>query len=365
VEAFLGLFEQVGALQGLSPQMIAALAMLSYGLTVFGGLAVIAMFFVWGERKVAGYMQSRYGPMYTGGWHGILQSIADAVKLLLKEDIWPADADKFLWRLAPILVFLGAFLSFAVLPFGPGIVGADLDIGLFYVFATSSLVVMGVIAAGWGSANKWSLYGAMRGAAQVISYEIPLGLAVLPVVMSVGSLNLSTMVESQGGWIYNWNVIHPIFFFSFFIYLISSLAEVNRTPFDLPETESELVSGYHTEYTGMKFAFFFLGEYADMFVVSAIAVTVFLGGWFTGIPSSTISCRRRWCSSESASCSSSCRCGSVGPCPACASTSSCMCAGRSSSRSRSACCSSTGSRERSRVRGGIGWSACSVTSSSR
>jgi NADH-quinone oxidoreductase subunit H len=268
----------------LPPWMVLALAMLLTGVVILGGIAVAGMFFIWGERKVAGYIQSRYGPMYVGKWHGILQSIADGVKLLLKEDIWPAEADKVLWRTAPLVVFLGAFLSFVVLPFSPRFIGANLDIGLFYAFATSSLVVIGIIMAGWGSNNKWSLYGALRGAAQVISYEIPLSLAVLPVVMSVGSLNLGTIIQDQSGWIFHWHVFQPLFFISFWIYLVSSLAEVNRVPFDLPETESELVSGYHTEYTGMKFAFFFLGEYADMFVVSAIAVTVFLGGWFTGIP---------------------------------------------------------------------------------
>ncbi len=284
MEAFQQMLSQAGWAQGMQPWALSGLAMLFAGGTILGGVAVGAMFFIWTERKVAGYIQSRYGPMYVGHFHGVLQSIADGVKLLLKEDIWPTDADKFLFRIAPLLVFTGAFLSFVVLPFGPDFVGASLDIGLFYAFATSSLVVMGVIAAGWGSNNKWSLYGAMRGAAQVISYEIPLGLAVLPVVMSVGSLNLGTLAEAQRGWLWSWHLFNPIFFVSFVIYLISSLAEVNRVPFDLPETESELVSGYHTEYTGMKFAFFFLGEYADMFVVSAIAVSVFLGGWYTGIP---------------------------------------------------------------------------------
>ena len=286
MEPMLELLRQAPFAGSLPPWALSSLAAMSFGLTLFGGIALAAMVFIWGERKIAGFIQSRYGPSYTGRWHGILQSIADAVKLLLKEDIWPSDADKLLWRIAPALVFVGAFLSFAVLPFGPTWIGADLDLGLFYVLATSSLVVVGIIAAGWGSNNKWSLYGAMRGAAQVISYEIPLGLSLLPVVMSVGSLNLSTIVEAQSGWFWNWHVLAglPLFgFLLFFVYLISSLAEVNRTPFDLPETESELVSGYHTEYTGMKFAFFFLGEYADMFVVSAIAVTVFLGGWYTGI----------------------------------------------------------------------------------
>ena len=270
----------------MAPDLLNGMAALLFATLVLVGVALAGLIFTWAERKIAGYIQSRYGPMYTGPgmYHGLMQPIADGVKLLLKEDIWPAEADKLLFRLGPLLVFTGAFLSFVVLPFSPTWVGANLDRGLLYVFATSSLVVTGVLAAGWGSNNKWSLYGAMRGAAQVISYEIPLGLAVLPIVMYVGSLNMGTIVESQQGWIWNWNVVNPIFVVAFVIYLISSLAEVNRVPFDLPETESELVSGYHTEYTGMKFAFFFLGEYADMFVVSAIAVTVFLGGWYSGIP---------------------------------------------------------------------------------
>lgn len=287
MEPLKAILESTGLFGGVPEWGMVGIAATSFGLAVFTGLALAALVFVWMERKVAGYIQSRYGPMYVGKFHGALQTIADAIKLLNKEDIWPSDADKFLWRIAPILVFLGAFLSFVVLPFGPNWIGAQLDVGLLYVFATSSLVVMGVIAAGWGSNNKWSLYGAMRGAAQVISYEIPLGLAVLPVVMVTGSLNLATIVEAQSGWFWNWNVaggLPLVGLLAFVIYLISSLAEVNRTPFDLPETESELVSGFHTEYTGMKFAFFFLGEYADMFVVSAIAVTTFLGGWYTGIP---------------------------------------------------------------------------------
>jgi NADH-quinone oxidoreductase subunit H len=281
------IFESTGLFEGLPEWTLVGAASLSFGLSLFGGLALAALFFVWLERKVAGYIQSRYGPMYVGRYHGALQTIADALKLLRKEDIWPSEADKFLWRIAPILVFTGAFLSFVVLPFGPNWVGADMDIGLLYLFATSGLVVMGILAAGWGSNSKWSLYGAMRGAAQVVSYEIPLGLAVLPVVMATGSLNLIEIVERQGGGIWTWNVfggLPLVGAITFVVYLISSLAEVNRTPFDLPETESELVSGYNTEYTGMKFAFFFLGEYAEMFVVSAIAVTVFLGGWYVGIP---------------------------------------------------------------------------------
>lgn len=276
---------------------LVGLAMAGVGGILLGSIAVAVMVFSLAERKVAAFIQSRYGPMEVGPGQGLFQPIADGVKFLLKEDVWPEGADKPLWRAAPILMFTGAFLSYVVIPFGPQFIGANLDIGLFYIFATSSLVVMGIISAGWGSNNKWALYGAVRGAAQVISYEIPLSLAVMPIVLHVGSLNLGAIIESQSGWIFNWHVfgnwgahgaagILTLVFFqaSFWIYFISSLAEVNRVPFDLPETESELVSGYHTEYGGMKFAFMMLGEYADVFVVSAIGVTIFLGGWYSGIP---------------------------------------------------------------------------------
>jgi NADH-quinone oxidoreductase subunit H len=272
-------------------------AMAGVGMILLGSIAVGVMVFSWAERKVAAYIQSRYGPMEVGPWQGTLQPIADGIKFLLKEDIWPTGADKPLWRMAPLLIFTGAFLSYVVIPFGPSFIGANLDVGLFYIFATSSIVVMGIISAGWGSNNKWALYGAVRGAAQVISYEIPLSLAIMPIVLHVGSLNLGDFITAQRGWIVNWHVFgnwgsHGFagiltlvcFQISFWIYFISSLAEVNRVPFDLPETESELVSGYHTEYSGMKFAFMMLGEYADVFVVSALAVTVFLGGWYSGIP---------------------------------------------------------------------------------
>jgi NADH-quinone oxidoreductase subunit H len=291
------LLEGAPLLAGLPGWAMTALAMSGVGIILLGGIAVAVMVFSWAERKVAAYIQSRYGPMEVGPWQGTLQPIADGVKFLLKEDIAPTGADKPLWRMAPLLIFVGAFLSYVVIPFGPSFIGANLDVGLFYIFATSSIVVTGIIAAGWGSNNKWALYGAVRGAAQVISYEIPLALAIMPIVLHVGSLNLGELITAQRGWIVNWHVfgnwgwhgfagILTLVFFqiSFWIYFISSLAEVNRVPFDLPETESELVSGYHTEYGGMKFAFMMLGEYADVFVVSAIAVTVFLGGWYSGIP---------------------------------------------------------------------------------
>ena len=269
----------------LAPQVLFALVGLTMALIMALVMASCAIVFTWAERKVAGYIQSRYGPMRVGRWHGVGQPIADMLKILQKEDIIPAEADKRFFILAPFVLFLGSLLSWAVIPFAPGFLAADLDTGLLYIFAASSLVTIGILMAGWASNNKWSLYGAARGAAQIVSYEIPLALAVVPVVMYAGSLNMTAIIDAQQGGIWRWFVFrNPFLFVSFFIYFICSIAEVNRTPFDLPETESELVAGYHTEYSGMRFAFFFLAEYANLFLVSCIATVVFLGGWQHAIP---------------------------------------------------------------------------------
>jgi len=248
-------------------------------------MALCALIFTWMERKIAGFLQSRYGPMRTGRWHGWAQAVADMLKILGKEDIIPAEADRGLFVFAPILVLLGSLLAWAAFPWAPGFVAADLDLGLFYIFAVSSLAIIGILMAGWASNNKWALYGAARGAAQMISYEIPLALSVIPVVMYTGSLNTQDIVIAQQGGILNWYFLRdPFLFIAFVMYFIASIAETNRGPFDRPETESELVAGYHTEYTGMRFAFFFLAEYANLFLVSMIAVMVFLGGWWGPIP---------------------------------------------------------------------------------
>jgi len=248
-------------------------------------MAICAIVFTWMERKVAGFIQNRYGPMRTGRWHGWAQAIADMLKILGKEDIIPAEADKSLYVFAPILVLLGSLLAWAAIPWAPGFVAADLDLGLFYIFAVSSLVVVGILMAGWASNNKWALYGAARGAAQMISYEIPLALATIPVIMYTGSLNTQDIVIAQQGGFLNWYVVRdPFMFVAFWMYFVASIAETNRPPFDMPETESELVAGYHIEYTGMRFAFFFLSEYANLFLVSLIAVMVFLGGWWAPLP---------------------------------------------------------------------------------
>ena len=254
--------------------VLVAAAVLVFALT-YSGLATYV------ERKVAGDIQARIGPNRVGPL-GLLQFLADGVKLLLKEDIIPAKADRFLFALAPYFVFVGSFAAFVVVPFGVGLIATDLNIGIYYVMAFTSLVTVGVLLAGWSSNNKWALLGGMRAAAQIVSYEIPVGMALMPAVLIAGSLSLQDIVRSQGGLlgIFGWNLFHnPFTFFSFFLYFTAGLAETNRTPFDIPEAESELVSGYHVEYTGIRFAFFFLAEYGDMFVVSALATACFLGGW--------------------------------------------------------------------------------------
>jgi NADH-quinone oxidoreductase subunit H len=252
----------------------AAVVVLVFALT-FEGVGSLVL------RKVAGDIQARIGPNRVGP-NGLLQFLADGVKLVLKEDIIPAQADRFLFQLAPYLVFVGSFAAFVVVPFGVGLIAADLNIGVYYVMAITSLVVVGVLLAGWSSNNKWALLGGMRAAAQIVSYEIPVGMALLPAVLVAGSLSLQDIVRSQGGLlgIFGWNLFHnPFSFFSFFLYFTAAQAETNQTPFDLPEAESELVSGYNVEYSGIRFGFFFLAEFGDMFVVAALATACFLGGW--------------------------------------------------------------------------------------
>jgi NADH-quinone oxidoreductase subunit H len=244
------------------------------------------VFLAWLERKSAGHFQSRLGPMLVGGWHGWAQSIADGIKLLLKEDVIPASADRVLFRLAPFVVVAGSFMAYAVIAWGGNLIPADLNIGVFYIMAVTSLGVVGILMAGWGSNNKWALFGAMRGVAQIVSYELPAALTLVAVVMWVGSLRLTVFNESQAGWFWHWHVFQgfPFLTIGLFIFYISSLAETNRVPFDIPEAESELVSGYHVEYTGMRFAMFYIAEYANMVLVSLVASLAFLGGSNPGIP---------------------------------------------------------------------------------
>lgn len=238
------------------------------------------LFAVWLERKVSAHMQDRLGPMRTGGWHGWSQTIADMIKMIQKEDIVPSRSDKFLFKFAPFLAFMGSYAAFAVIPFSSEYIGAHLDVGAFYILAVTSIVTLSILMAGWASNNKWSLLGAMRTSAQIVSYEIPTVVAVLSVIVATGTLNLMTISEMQSGSIFNWLIFHsPFLFIAFVLYFISSLAEVNRTPFDLPESESELVGGFHTEYSGMRWGMFMLTEYADMFLVSLLGSVLFFGGW--------------------------------------------------------------------------------------
>jgi len=287
MEILTDLFRKMPGGDGMSDQALLITGAVVMATLMFIVMALCAIIFTWMERKVAGFIQNRYGPMRTGRWHGWAQAVADMLKILGKEDIIPAEAHKWLFMTGPILVLLGSLLAWAAIPWAPGFVAADLDLGLFYIFAVSSLVILGLLMSGWASNNKWALYGAARGAAQMISYEIPLALATIPVVMATGSLNTQDIVIAQQGGIWNWNInpVHnPFLFIAFVMYFIASIAETNRGPFDMPETESELVAGYHTEYTGMRFAFFFLSEYANLFLVSLIASMVFLGGWWAPLP---------------------------------------------------------------------------------
>ena len=269
---------------------------------LFGFAALFALFGVYAERKVSAFIQDRLGPTETGKF-GSLQTFADILKMVQKEIIIPARADKWLFILAPVIIFVAVYMGFAAMPWAPGLVPSGINIGLYYVFAIISIETLGILMAGWGSNNKYSLLGAMRSAAQIISYEIPAGFAILSAVMIAQSLNLQDIAMQQGvlttgnaklfglwdvtatGGILSWNILQaPHLLVAFVIYFIASLAEANRAPFDIPEAESELVAGFHTEYSGLGFAFVFLAEYSMMFLVSMIGVILFLGAWNTPLP---------------------------------------------------------------------------------
>jgi len=272
----------------LSATMAAVVAIaLGVGATVFL-ITQLPIFLIWFERKVAAHIQDRLGPMRVG-WHGVLQSFADGLKLLFKEDIVVSGADTFLFKLAPFIVVMGAFAGFAVLPWGvlpsgEGLVVSDLNIGLLYIIAITSFGAIGVLMAGWASNNKYALFGGMRSAAQMVSYEIPTAIIILAVVTQVGSLNLQDVIAAQQGGFgnfTNWFIfrMYGLYAIAFVLFFICGLAETNRNPFDIPEAESELVAGFHTEYSGIRFAMFFLAEYAAMFLVAGLAVVLFFGGW--------------------------------------------------------------------------------------
>ena len=249
---------------------------------VVGVLLLIIAYLIWVERKVMAHMQVRLGPMRVG-WHGLLQPIADGLKLIFKEDIIPAHASKVVFVLAPVISTVPALMAIAVIPFGDTIsifgksidmVITDVNIGILFILAVTSVGVYGVILGGWSSNNKYSLLGALRSSAQMISYELSLGLSLIGVIMISQSLSLVDIVDSQAK--YWFVILQPL---GFLIYAISAIAETNRCPFDLPEAETELVAGFHTEYSSMKFALFFMAEYANIITVSAVAVTFFFGGW--------------------------------------------------------------------------------------
>jgi len=260
---------------GIPVILLELLSMIVVAGIIIAFISLSVLFMVWWERKVSGHMQSRFGPMRTG-WHGWLQTVIDAIKLILKEDTTPENADKGGFLIAPVIVFVSAFMAYICIPFGKGLIVKDLNIGILYIMAITTFTVIGLLTAGWSSNNKYSVLGGFRSAAQIISYEVPLTLSVLGVVILAQSLSMQTITNSQKH-IWEWYIWRqPV---GFLIYLVAGIAEINRTPFDIPEAEQELVAGYNVEYSGMKFAMFFFAEYANLFLVSAIATTLFLGGW--------------------------------------------------------------------------------------
>lgn len=267
-----------------------------------GFVALYALGAVYAERKVSAFIQDRLGPMEVGP-RGLFQTIADILKLLLKENITPLAADKALFWMAPVIIFASVFAGFAVIPIGPSFIGAALNVGLLYVLAIVSIDAIGLLMAGWGSNNKYAFLGAIRSVSQIISYEIPAGIALLAAIVMYGTLNMGELSAAQGlasseptyflgfwnvteiGGILSWAIFrYPHLLLAWLIYFIATLAECNRAPFDLPEAESELVSGFHVEYSGFRFAVIFLAEYANMFLVGLIAAIVFWGGWNSPLP---------------------------------------------------------------------------------
>ena len=241
---------------------------------IFGPLTMMYLTLL--ERKFVGRIQNRYGPNRVGKW-GLLQPIADGIKMLTKEDVVPTPADKFAHLLAPIVIVIPALLVFAVIPFGRGMTAVNLSIGLLFFLALSSTTTIWIFVAAWASRNKFSLLGGMRSVAQMISYEIPMVLSVVPVLLAVGSFSTEAIVEAQAHG--KWFILTPWGIVGFLLFFLTGVAEVNRTPFDLPEGESEIVAGFHTEYSGMKFALFYMAEFMNSFTISAIVATVYLGGW--------------------------------------------------------------------------------------
>lgn len=266
------------ALNGImSPFWAVLVEMTIIGLVFLLFYAIVGLFLVYAERKVCAFMQNRLGPNRVGPL-GLFQTVADFIKLLMKELIMIRNSDKLLFNIAPFIVIIASFMAIAAIPFAKGLHAIDFDIGILYVIAVSSLGVVGILLAGWSSNNKYSLIGAMRSGAQIISYELSVGLSLLTIIILAGTMQFSQIVEGQAN---GWFIFkgHISSFIAFIVFLIASTAETNRGPFDLAEAESELTAGFHTEYSGIKFAFFFLAEYMNMFIVASIGATIFLGGW--------------------------------------------------------------------------------------
>jgi NADH-quinone oxidoreductase subunit H len=261
----------------LSDTAVIIIELVLVGIALLAAYAVIAMILIYVERKVTAFFQARIGPNRTGKY-GLFQSIADVIKILLKELIQINKVDKLLFYLAPFFVIAASMMTFGAIPFGKGLHAVNFNIGVFYVISVSSLGIIGILLAGWSSNNKYSMIGAMRSGAQLVSYELSAGFALMTMVVLTGTLDFSEMIQKQA---ICWNIFngHIASFVAFIIYLISGHAETNRGPFDLPEAESELTAGYHTEYSGLQFGFFYLAEYLNMFIIAAIAATVFLGGY--------------------------------------------------------------------------------------
>jgi NADH-quinone oxidoreductase subunit H len=278
----------------LPPPFDLIAASLVIGVILVSFIAAMASVMVWLERKVSGRIQDRLGPTRLG-FFGLPQMIADAIKLLTKEDTAPDVADKFLFKLAPYLAFCASFVAFVSLPFGEGIVPYQLNVAAFFILAVLSSEVFGVILAGYASGSKWSLFGGIREAAQVVSYEVPRSMCVLIPVIVAGTLNLNTIGKQQTGFFWEWNLFHdPFTFIAFIIFFIVATASCKRAPFDLAEAESELVAGFHTEYSGLRWSIFFMAEYASMFAVSGAAAILFLGGWHTGLLPFEASAKLDW-----------------------------------------------------------------------
>ncbi|MGQ9576432.1 MAG: NADH-quinone oxidoreductase subunit NuoH [Thermoguttaceae bacterium] len=269
----------------VSPSLAYAIAALVHVGLLLTLAVTAAAVFIWLERKVAGRIQDRLGPTRVGGRFGWLQSVADGIKLLGKEDLIPRGADRLLFRAAPYISFCASLSVYLALPFADGWVAQHLNTAVFFILAVAGLEVLGVILGGYASGSKWSLFGAMREAAQVVSYEVPMALCAVIPVMVAGTMDLVEIGNRQAGWLTNWLIFHdPFVFVAFFVYLTCAVASVNRAPFDLPEAESELVAGFLTEYSGFRWCVFFMAEYASMLAVSALAAILFLGGWNGPVP---------------------------------------------------------------------------------